>query len=283
MGREKIGYKVFLFGDSMQIIELEIDPGCRIPARAAFDNWIDESVTFEKQAINNGQSAGGVLEKFLNLGKSKLRDHHPVTVFTNSGSARKRIALAAPAERQILPIPISEGDGNFFCHKDAFVCTEPGIELVARSNIRNNISFGGSEKFNWLEFRGDGTIFVHVGGLFKNKKLMNQSLKLDRRSIIGFTSGIRCDRVLSAASAIKKSSDKAYFKGKLSGYGTIYLQSKPYNMPNRTHSMTRDIRDLANSKARQLYNGNLQKIKNFQWSRLQGLVKTDHLKKLFQK
>jgi hypothetical protein len=49
-------------------------------------------------------------------------------------------------------------------------------------------------------------------------------------------------------------------------------------MPRHTHSLSRDIRELANIKALQLYKGNLKKIKRFQWSKLQDLIKTDRLK-----
>jgi hypothetical protein len=76
---------------------------------------------------------------------------------------------------------------------------------------------------------------------------------------------------------VKQSDTKAHFQGKVSGNGTVYLQSKPYNVPKRTHSLPRDIHDLAYSKAIQLYKGNLKKLKKFQWSKLQDLIKTDRL------
>jgi peptide subunit release factor 1 (eRF1) len=54
-------------------------------------------------------------------------------------------------------------------------------------------------------------------------------------------------------------------------------------MPKHAHSLTRDIRELANTKALQLYKGNLKKIKIFQWSKLQDLLKTDRLKNSLKK
>ena len=278
MEKEKIGYRIFLFGELSQIIELELDPGQKIASRAIFNNWIDQGITHEKQALNNWMPTKGIVGKLMSSGKTKLRDQYPVACFTNSSKIRKRIVLAAPQERQILPIPLSLKDGSFLCHKDAFVCTDSGIELASMSGNRLISIFVGSEKFNWLEFRGDGFIFVHVGGRFQNEKLNNQSLKLDRRSIIGFTSGITYDRGTVGMPRVKQSDTKAYFQGKLSGNGTVYLQSKPYNMPKHTHSLSRDMRELANIKALQLYKGNLKKIKRFQWSKLQDLIKTDRLK-----
>jgi len=279
MKKEQLGYKVFVYGESLQIIQLVLDPGQTIPAGVVFDNWIDEGITYEKQASQNENPDQGVFEKLLNSGKKKLsRNHHPMTYFTNPSSARKSIAFAAPQERQILPIHLSNKDGLFFCHKEAFVCTDPGIEIISESGSRPDYSFLGLEKSDWLGFRGDGIIFVHVGGWFKNKQLKNQTLKLDRRSIVGFTGNINFDHRFLGVPRLNRSDTKAYFQAKLSGSGTVYLQSKPYKMPKHAHSLTRDIRELANTKASQLYKGNLHKIKNFQWSKLQSLLKTDRLK-----
>jgi uncharacterized protein (AIM24 family) len=284
MEKEKIGYKVFVYGGSMEIIELELDPGQRIPARTIFDKWIDDGITYEKQALNNGKPAKGFFGTLFNSGKKKLhRDHLPVTYFANPSSGRKRIAFAVPHKRQILPIPLSTNDGDFICHKDTFICTDSGIEIFSMSGSRLNYNFVGLEKSNWLGFRGDGFIFVHVGGWFKNKKLKNQILKLDRRTIIGFTGGITYDRGISGTLRLNRSDVKAYFQGKLSGSGTVYLQSKPYKMPKHAHSLTRDIRELANTKALQLYKGNLKKIKSFQWSKLQDLLKTNRFKNSLKK
>jgi uncharacterized protein (AIM24 family) len=201
MEKEKIGYKVFVYGGSMEIIELELDPGQRIPARTIFDKWIDDGITYEKQALNNGKPDKGFFGTLFNSGKKKLhRDHLPVTYFANPSSGRKRIAFAVPHKRQILPIPLSTNDGDFICHKDTFICTDSGIELFS-----------------------------------------------------------------------------------MSGSGTVYLQSKPYKMPKHAHSLTRDIRELANTKALQLYKGNLKKIKSFQWSKLQDLLKTNRFKNSLKK
>ena len=279
MAEEKIGYKVFVWGESMQIIQVVLDPGQTIPAGTIFNNWIDKGITYEKQAGQKGNPGQGVFGKLLDSGKKKLsRNHHLVTYFTNEGNSRKSIALAAPDGRQILPIPLSKKDGSFFCHKEAFICTESCIEIIFESDSRPKSNFLGLGKSDWLEFRGNGIIFVHVGGSFKNKQLKNQNLKLDRRSIVGFTDGITYDRGVAGLTILNRSDTKAYFQAKLSGSGTVYLQSKPFKMPKHAQSLTRDIRELANSKALQLYKGNLKKIKSFQWSTLQDLIKTNVLK-----
>lgn len=257
----------------MQIIELELDPGHRISATAVFDNWIDEGISDEKAITKSGPSPQGVFEKLLKPGKKKLsHEFNSLKYFTNSNNVRRRVAFAAPIERQILPIHLTESDGNFLCHKGAFICTDSGIEVVSTLDDRLVPNLLNSPKSDWLGFRGDGIIFVHVGGVFKNKRLQNRVLELDQRSIVGFAGGLSYDRSVAGAIMTNRSDTKAYFKGKLCGSGTVYLQSKPYKMPKHARSLTRDIRELANSKALELYNGNIQIIKSVKWSKLQDLV-----------
>ena len=278
MEQERKSYKVFVWADSVQIIQLVLDPGQTIPAGVIFDNWIDQGITSETQLGQTGNRANGVFGKLLDSGKKKLsRDPHTVIYFTNPGGASKNIAFAAPVERQILPIHLYEQDGNFFCHKEAFICAESGIEMMSASGRKMQSNLLGLGKSDWLEFHGDGIIFVHVGGTFRNKQLKNQSLKLDRRSIVGFADGLTSDRPVAGVSRLNRSDIKAYFKVKLSGSGTVYLQSKPFKMPKHAQSLTRDIGELVNTKALGLYRGNLKKIKSFQWSSLPNLIKTDVL------
>jgi uncharacterized protein (AIM24 family) len=278
MEKERKSYKVFLWADSVQIIQIVIDPGQTIPAGAVFDKWIDEGITCERQEERNVNPAHGVFGKLLDSGRKKLnRAPHAVIYFTNPGSSSKNIAFAAPGDRQILPIHLHEQDGNFFCHKEAFICAESAIEMISHSGSKAKSNLKGLGKSDWLEFRGDGIIFVHVGGTFRNKQLINQRLKLDRRSIVGFAGGITADRQIAGAARLNRSDIKAYFQVKLSGSGTVYLQSKPFKMPKHAQSLTRDIGELLNSKALGLYKGNLKKIKSFQWSSLQNRIKTDIL------
>ena len=278
MEKERKSYKVFLWADSVQIIQLVIEPGQTIPAGAIFDKWIDEGITCEMQGERNENPAHGVFGKLLDSGRKKLsRDPHPVAYFTNPGNASKNIAFAAPGDRQILPIHLCEQDGNFFCHKEAFICAESAIEKISHAGTKAKSNLQGLGKSDWLAFRGDGIIFVHVGGTYRNKQLKNQSLKLDRRSIVGFAGGIRTDRQIAGAARLNRSDIKAYFQVKLSGSGPVYLQSKPFKMPKHAQSLTRDIGELVNSKALGLYKDNLKKIKSFQWSSLQDRIKTDIL------
>jgi uncharacterized protein (AIM24 family) len=280
----RLNYKVFLFSESTQIIQMVLDPGQTISAGAAFDKWLDDGIIHETTADQTENPDQGVIGKLLDSRKQKLgRHHHQVIYYTNASRVSKTIAFAAPVARQILPIHLYRNDGNFFCHKEAFFCAESGIEMISDSGIKLKSNLLGMGQSDWLEFRGDGILFVHVGGTFKNKQLKNQSLKLDRRSIVGFAAGITSDQRIASVSRLNRSDTKAYFQVKLSGSGTVYLQSKPFKMPKHAQSLTRDISELLNTRAFQLYKGNLEKIKNFQWSTLPDLINKENLQNTLQR
>jgi len=132
-------------------------------------------------------------------------------------------------------------------------------------------------KSDWLEFRGNGTLFAHVGGSTRKIHLKKQKMKGDRRAVVGFTGGITCDWGTAGLSKLNRSNTKSYFKSKLSGSGTVYLQGKPFKMPKQARRLTHDIAELAPIKALSLYEDNLEKIKSFQWSKLQDIVKKENL------
>jgi len=278
MGKERLNHEVFLCSETAQIIQLVIAPGQTVSAGIIFSKWFDDGICFEEKANRTGSLDKSGFGKLLDSGIKKLgRDDHPVIYLTNSVNNSQNIAFGAPSGRQILPISVSEQDRNFFCHKDAFICAEAGIELFSEYGSRSKSNFKGMGKSDWLEFRGNGTLFAHVGGATRKIDLKKQKMEGDRRAIIGFTGGITCDWGTAGLSKLNRSDTNSYFQSKLSGSGTVYLQSKPFKMPKQARRLTHDITELANIKALALYKDNLEKIKSFQWSKLQDLVKKENL------
>ncbi|CAB1078660.1 hypothetical protein D1AOALGA4SA_6396 [Olavius algarvensis Delta 1 endosymbiont] len=278
MEKERLNHKVFLCSETAQIIQMVIAPGQTVTAGIIFSKWFDDGIRFEEKANRPGTLNKSGFGKLLDSGIKKLgRDDQQVIYLTNSVNASQNISFGAPSGRQILSIALSEQDGNFFCHKDAFICAEAGLELFCESGRRSKSNFKGMGKSDWLEFRGNGTLFAHVGGATRTVHLKKQKMKGDRRAIIGFTGGITCDWGTAGLSKLNRSDAKSYYQSKLSGSGTVYLQSKPFKMPKQARRLTHDITELAPFKALALYEDNLEKIKSFQWSKLQDLVKKENL------
>ncbi len=86
-----------IFGDDMQIVEVELDPGEVVVAEAGAMNYMEEGITFEAKMGDGSKPAGGIMDSLLNVGKRVLTGESIfMTHFTNSGQGKKRVAFAAP-------------------------------------------------------------------------------------------------------------------------------------------------------------------------------------------
>ncbi|UCD80968.1 MAG: AIM24 family protein [Desulfobacterales bacterium] len=130
MGTNGIYSKVYVFANTTQIIELEILPGKVFAAEAGLKYWIDEGIAVETKPCNQRLQVPGAFGKILKWGKLRPENSASlITYFTNSGQSKKRLAFAAPENREILPIDISETNSYFMCSKNAFMCASDNVEI----------------------------------------------------------------------------------------------------------------------------------------------------------
>jgi uncharacterized protein (AIM24 family) len=88
--------------------------------------------------------------------------------------------------------------------------------------------FFGGEGFILQKLIGDGMAFVHAGGSIIKKELHNESLIIETGSLVGFSGDIDFDiKVINKMSSIFFGGEGA-FLSKLSGTGTVYLQTMPF-------------------------------------------------------
>ena len=118
-----------------------------------------------------------------------------------------------------------------------------------------------------MQLRGKGKIFVHAGGRCIKKTLKKQSLRIDRRSIIGFDSGIHYDPESSGIFKSFQSTFDGSYDITLQGSGALYLQSKPYTRKHPSNWLARGLQEILDAKSLQPYMKNLQTVKNMQWSK----------------
>jgi len=112
-----------IFGDDMQIVEVELDPAETVIAEAGAMNYMDDGINFETIMGDGSKPSSGVMDALLNVGKRVLTGESIfMTHFTNHGEGKKRVAFAAPYPGKIIPIEMSEVGGELICQKDAFLC-----------------------------------------------------------------------------------------------------------------------------------------------------------------
>lgn len=228
MRSHELDYEIF--GDDMQIAEVELDPGETVIAEAGAMNYMDGSITFEARMGDGSEAESGLMGKLLQVGKRALTGESIfMTHFTNKGSSKQRVAFAAPYPGKIIPLQLSQIGGHFICQKDSFLCAALGTKVSIRFNKRLGAGFFGGEGFILQELSGDGLALVHAGGTIVKKEMRGNTLLVDTGCIVGFTEGIEYD--IQRAGNLKSMffGGEGLFLATLRGTGTVYLQSLPFS------------------------------------------------------
>ena len=218
-----------LFGDDMQLVEVELDPGETVIAEAGVMNYMDEGISFEAK-MGDGTEEGGLMGKLMSAGKRALTGESLfMTHFTNSGGGKKKVAFAAPYPGKIIPIDLPAFGGTFICQKDAFLCAAMGTNITIRFNKKLGAGFFGGEGFILQQLNGDGLALIHAGGTVIKRELNNETLLVDTGCLVGFTEGIDYD--IQRAGNLKSMvfGGEGLFLATLKGTGTVYLQSLPFS------------------------------------------------------
>ncbi len=219
-----------IFGNSMQIVEIELDPLETVVAEAGAMNYMDDGISFEARMGDGSRPNEGIMGKLLNVGKRMLTGESIfMTHFTNSGSGKKRVSFAAPYPGQIIPIDMKKHNGTLFCQKDAFLCAAKGMNISIAFTKKLGTGFFGGEGFILQKLIGDGMAFIHAGGTVIKKELRGETIRVDTGCIVGFTGEI--DYSIERAGNLKSMffGGEGLFLATLKGSGTVYLQSLPFS------------------------------------------------------
>ena len=152
-----------------------------------------------------------------------------MTHFTNRGSGKKKAAFAAPYPGRIVPLDMATVGGEILCQKDAFLCAALGTNVGIAFNKRLGAGFFGGEGFILQRLRGDGMVFMHAGGTVVERRLNNETLRVDTGCLVGFTPAVAYD--IQRAGNLKSMffGGEGMFLATLSGAGTVWLQSLPFS------------------------------------------------------
>ena len=187
MQSHEVDYEIF--GNDMQVVEVELDRGETIIAEAGAMNWMEDDIVYEAKMGDGSNSDTGLMGKFLSAGKRALSGESLfLTHFTNTSNSKKRVAFAAPYPGHILPIDLAQLGGELLCQKDAFLCAALGTELSIAFTRKLGAGFFGGEGFILQCLRGDGMAFVHAGGSVIKKELNNETLRVDTGCLVAFMS-----------------------------------------------------------------------------------------------
>lgn len=218
-----------IFGDDMQVVEVELDPRETVIAEAGAMNWVEDGIRYEARMSDGSKPGEGLMGKLWGAAKRSLTGESVfLTHFTNQVSAKRRVAFAAAYPGKIIPLEMENLPGNeFTCQKDAFLCAALGTSVDIAFTRRFGTGFFGGEGFILQHIRGDGMAFVHAGGTIVKKKLDNDLIRVDTGCLVGFTRGI--DYNIERAGNLKSMffGGEGFFLVTLRGTGEVFLQSLP--------------------------------------------------------
>jgi uncharacterized protein (TIGR00266 family) len=224
----EIDYEIF--GDDMQIVEIELDPNETVVAEAGAMNYMEDGIDYEAKMGDGSEPDQGLMGKLMGAGKRVLTGESIfLTHFTNRSSGKRRVAFAAPYPGRIVPLDLSKIGGTVICQKDAFLCAALGTKVSIAFQKRLGAGFFGGEGFILQRLEGDGKVFIHAGGTIVKKKLQGENLRVDTGCLVAFTQGINYD--IQAAGSLKSMffGGEGLFLASLSGSGTVLLQSLPFS------------------------------------------------------
>jgi len=228
MKAHEIGYQIF--GDDMQVVEVELDPGETVVAEAGVMNWMEDGITFESKMGDGSRPEAGLLDKLLSAGKRAITGESLfMTHFSNSGSGKKRVAFAAPYPGKIIPIDLAKHGGELLCQKDAFLCAALGTGISIAFTKRFGAGLFGGEGFILQRLLGDGLAFVHSGGTVIEKDLNNETIRVDTGCIVAFSPSLDYDIEMAGNLKSMFFGGEGLFLATLKGTGKLYLQTLPFS------------------------------------------------------
>ncbi len=220
-----------IFGDDMQIVEVELDPGEKLIAEAGAMNYMEDGIAFEAKMGDGTTPSSGVMGALMNVGKRVLTGESIfLTHFSNQGQGKRRVAFAAPYPGKIIPVDMAKVGEELICQKDAFLCAAFGTTTDIAFQRKLGAGFFGGEGFIMQRLRGDGMCFIHVGGtVIKRELAAGETLRVDTGCFAACSSTV--DYNIERAGNLKSMvfGGEGIFIATLHGPGTVYLQSLPFS------------------------------------------------------
>ncbi len=225
----EVDYRII--GHDMQMVEVELDPGETVIAEAGAMTYMEEDISFEARMGDGSQADQSFMGKLFSAGKRVISGESLfITHFTNGGQARKVVAFAAPFPGSIIALDMAKLDGgSLICQKDSFLAAALGTQIDITFNRKLGTGFFGGEGFILERLQGDGMAFIHAGGTVIEKKLNNETLRLDTGCLVAFTSGIDYDIEITKGLKSMFFGGEGMFLATLRGTGSVWIQSLPFS------------------------------------------------------
>lgn len=210
-----------IFGDDMQIVEIELDPGEGVRAEAGAMMYMENGIEMQTS------TGGGIFRGFKRMitGESFF-----ITTFLYNGSGKGHVAFGAPYPGKVIPLELDKLGGSFLCQKDAFLCAARGVEIEVAFTKRLGAGLFGGEGFILQRLEGNGMAFVHAGGTIIKKELQaGETFRVDTGCLVAFAPSVNYDIQFIGGFKNALFGGEGIVLARLTGPGRVYLQSLPFS------------------------------------------------------
>lgn len=224
----EVDYKIY--GDDMQFVEIELDPGETVIAEAGAMMYLDDGIDFEAVMGDGSEPDQGMFGKLKGAGKRVITGESLfMTHFTNQGGGKSRVSFAAPYPGKIIPVDLASLGGRLLCQKDAFLCAAKGTKVGVAFNKKLGAGFFGGEGFILQDLQGDGLVFIHAGGTVVERRLEEETLRVDTGCLVAFEPNVNYDIARAGKLKSQVFGGEGLFLATLQGTGRVWLQSLPFS------------------------------------------------------
>ncbi|BAK78735.1 protein of unknown function [Pseudogulbenkiania sp. NH8B] len=227
MAMDVIDYEIF--GDDMQYVEVELDPGEAAVGEAGTMYYMEDGISMDTVFGDGSAAQGGLLGKLMGAGKRLLTGESLfTTVFVNQAPGKKRVAFAASYPGKIVPVHLLELGGTLYAQKDSFLAAAKGVSLGIALQKKIGTGLFGGEGFIMQRLDGDGYAFLHAGGTLTERQLApGETLRVDTGCVVAYQPSVDFD--IQYVGKLKSAlfAGEGLFLATLTGPGRVWLQSLP--------------------------------------------------------
>jgi uncharacterized protein (TIGR00266 family) len=226
-----IDYRIY--GEDMQFVEIELDPGESAVAEAGSMMYKDSVVNMETVFGDGSKSSGGgFMDKLVGAGKRLITGESLfTTMFSHAGgSGKAKVAFAAPYPGTIVPMTLSNYGGRIICQKDSFLCAARGVSIGLFFQKKIMTALFGGEGFIMQKLEGDGLVFVHAGGTIVERELAaGERIDVDTGCVVAMTSTVNFE--VKPVGGVKSMlfGGEGVFLATMTGPGKVWIQSLPFS------------------------------------------------------
>ena len=223
----EIDYKIY--GEEMQYVEVELDPGETAIAESGAFMMMDDGIQMETIFGDGAKANTGFFGKLMAAGKRVITGESLfMTAFSNVGQGKKKVSFASPYPGKIIPLDLMQLGGKIVAQKDAFLAAAKGVSIGIEFQRKLGTGLFGGEGFIMQKLEGDGMAFVHAGGhVFERTLQPGELLRIDTGCLVAYTQTVDYD--IQFVGGIKNTlfGGEGLFFATLRGPGKVWIQTLP--------------------------------------------------------